>query len=264
MAVGLLLGHHSKKSDVAVVAKPNKQSAAIVPATYAIERPSSLALAPQSSPVGPDSPIRQTGALPGVALLSSSKASGKNAMVQLTTAPAGATYTLYPGVIANKTAPATEPMRRGTSPGSIEDLPPGRYTLFFHNEGWPDDRAEVSVSAGETVPVDYTFPHGAATITSTPDGAEIFLGNRSLGNTPLTVDLPLGKLKLVARLPDMPERSQTVTIGSATSASITFEMKTHRPRAKATPPPSALDKLGQSLKHVFGPKKPTPAPRKKN
>jgi hypothetical protein len=186
--------------------------------------------------------------------------------VQLTTTPTGASFAIYPGVIANKTAPAVAPFRSGSTPGSIEDMPPGRYTLFFHNDGWPDDRAEISVSAGESVPVDYTFPHGSANITSTPDGAEIFLGARSLGNTPLTVDLPLGKQKLIARLPDLPERSQTVTIGSTTPASVSFQMnaRTHSSRPKATPTPSALDKLGQSLKHVFGgSKSPTPAPRKK-
>jgi len=218
----------------------------------------------QPLPVAADSPVTGSSQLSESTPVPVAKDSGKNAVVRLKTIPAGAAYTVYSGVIAGKTAPTTEPMRSGTSPGSIEDLPPGRYTFFFHNEGWPDDRAEVSVSVGETVPVDYTFPHGTATITSIPAGAEILLGSRSLGNTPLTVDLPLGKLKLIARLPDMPERSQVVTIGSAAPATVNFEMKGHHSKARATPTPSALDKLGQSLKHVFGPKKPTPAPRKKN
>ena len=271
MAVGLLLGHHSRKPDAAVAGKPAQPPApSIAPATYAIEKHPSptIQTAPLSDAVA--SPVAEPSPSSDLMLVAASTPGTtthgtKTAVVQLTTTPAGATYMVYPGVIANKTAPATEPMRSGTSPGSIEDLPPGRYTLFFHNEGWADDRAEVSVTAGETVPVDYTFPHGTANITSNPDGAEIVLGTRSLGNTPLTVDLPLGKLKLTARFPDTPERSQTVTIGSAAPATIKFEMKAHHSgRAKPTPTPSALDKLGQSLKHVFGPKKPTPAPRKKN
>lgn len=268
LSVGLLLGHHSKKPDV-VVAKPvNLSVPSATPAvttTYAIEKPSPSVVKPQSSTVAADSSIAKSSEHSESTSVSALKIPTTNALVQLTTTPAGASYTVYPGVIANKTAPATEPLRSGSSPASIDDLPPGRYTFFFHNEGYPDDRAEVSVSAGETVPVDYTFPHGTASITSTPDGAEIFLGTQSLGNTPLTVDLPLGKLKLIARLPDVPERSQTVTIGSTTPATIKFEMKAHHSgRVRATPTPSAFDKLGQSLKHVFGPKKPTPAPRKKN
>jgi serine/threonine protein kinase len=267
-ALGLLFGH-SKKSDSPVVHRPAGSEA---PVPYAIEKPSAPVAQPKPSPLVAASRASQP-KLPSVApefsnpseptLLPSPNIPGKNAALNLTTTPTGASYAIYPGVIANKTAPAAAPLRSGSTPGSIEDLPPGRYTLFFHNEGWPDDRAEISVNAGESVPVDYTFPHGTANITSTPNGAEIFLGTRSLGNTPLTVDLPLGKQKLIARLPDRPERSQAVTIGSATPATVAFQMSARRSsRAKATPTPSALDKIGQTFKHVFGGKA-TPAPRKK-
>jgi len=242
---------------------------------YAIEKRSAPMAQPQASPLSVASTAPET-KLPSVAresfnpseptLLPSPKVAGKNAMLQLTTTPSGASFAIYPGVIANKSAPTLTPLRSGTTPDSIDDIPPGRYTLFFYNDGWPNDRAEISVNAGESVPVDYTFPHGGANITSAPDGAEIFLGTRSLGNTPLSVDLPLGKQKLIARLPDLPERSQMVTIGSATPTIVSFQMnaRTRSSRPKATPTPSALDKIGQSLKHVFGgSKSPTPAPRKK-
>ena len=271
IAGGLLIGH-SKKSDAPVVKRPTRSEA---PVPYAIEKPSAPMAQPQASPLSVASTAPET-KLPSVGpessnpseptLLPSPKVAGKNALLRLTTTPTGASFAIYPGVIANKTAPAVAPFRSGSTPDSIEDIPPGRYTLFFHNDGWPDDRAEISVSAGESVPVDYTFPHGSATISSAPDGAEIFLGPRSLGKTPLTVDLPLGKQKLIARLPDLPERSQMITIGSATPATVSFQMnaRTHSSRPKATPTPSALGKIGQSLKHVFGgSKSPTPAPRKK-
>jgi hypothetical protein len=193
-----------------------------------------------------------------------SKPAVKNATLQLTTTPTGATFTIYPGVIAGKTAPGAAPMRTGETPNAA-DLPPGRYTLFFHNDGWPDDRAEISVTAGESVPVDYTFPHGSAIVTSAPDGAEILFGTHSLGNAPLTVDLPVGKQKLTARLPDFPDRTVTVTIGNETSAKVAFAMRIDRSRSrsKPTPTPSALDKIGQSFKHIFGSKEPSPAPKKK-
>jgi serine/threonine protein kinase len=181
----------------------------------------------------------------------------KNAKLQLTTSPTGATFTIYPGVVAGKSAPAATPLRTGSAPDTIEDLPPGRYTLFFHNDGWPDDRAEISVAADENVPVDYTFPHGSATISSTPDNAEIFFGTHSLGRAPLTVDLPLGKQRLVARLPDFPERTQGVTIENGKTVNVAFQMRARsRSSVRATPTPSALDKIGQSFKNIFGPKNP--------
>src|SRR6185295_14673318 len=80
---------------------------------------------PAASPVSESSPAVQA-IEPKPAPVSSP--SGTNAVIQLTTTPAGATYSVYPGVIANKTAPSTEPFRTGSTPGAIEDLPPGRYT----------------------------------------------------------------------------------------------------------------------------------------
>ncbi len=189
----------------------------------------------------------------------------RNASVALTTTPAGASFAIYPGVIAGKAAPAAQALRSGTAPASVEDLPPGHYTLFFHNEGWPDDRTEVSLDPGETLPVEYTFPHGSANITSAPEGAEIFLGNHSLGKTPLTIDLPLGKQPLTARYPDRPDRTQTVAIDHNTPVTVAFQMReqTHsKSHAKAKPPESTLGKIGQSLKNVFA-RKP-PAKTKKN
>ncbi len=246
-----------------------KHSVVTVPRTlaYATEKSDAVASAPPPPPstktvaIEPDIVTKDGASAPPPA------STGDNATIVLTTSPPGASFAVYSGVIAGKSLPTTAPVHSGTAPDSVADLPPGRYTLFFHNDGWPDDRAEVAVNAGESVPVDYTFPHGSATVSSTPDGAEIFLGTRSLGNAPITVDLPLGRQKLIARLPNLPERSQVVNIDAASVAAINFQLhaQTHSSHAKPTPtPPSALSKIGQSLKHVFGSKDPTPAPRKRH
>jgi serine/threonine protein kinase len=244
-----------------------KQSVVAVPRTlaYATEKSDAVTTSPPPPPSTKSISVK-SGVTAGGDVSAPPPSTGENATIVLNTNPPGASFAVYAGVIAGKSLPETAPLRTGTAPDSVGDLPPGRYTLFFHNEGWPDDRAEVSVNAGESVPVDYTFPHGSATITSTPDGVEIFLGTHSLGKTPLTIDLPLGKQKLVAKLGDMPDRSQLVTIDSATPATVSFQMRerTHS-RSKATPTPaSALNKIGQSLKHVFGGKETTPAPRKRH
>jgi serine/threonine protein kinase len=237
-----------------------RQSVLNVPRTlgYAAEKSDAAAITPPPPPstktvsVEPE-PVTQDGA-----------ATPTSATIVLTTNPPGADFAVYSGVIAGKSLPESGPLRTGTAPDSVADLPPGRYTLVFHRNGWPDDRSEVSLNAGESVPVDYTFPHGSATITSAPDGAEIFLGTQSLGNAPVTVDLPLGKQKLVARLPNFPERGQVVTIDASTSATISFQMRSQgrSSHAKSTPTPSALGKIGQSLKHVFSGAKPSPTPRR--
>jgi len=278
----IIVLHHPKPSTAnLVIAKPavtpesnarstpspaKKQSVVTVPRTlaYATEKSDAVASAPPPPPstkpvsIEPDTVTKD--GVPAAAPVST----GDNATVVLKTTPPGASFAVYAGVVAGKSLPETPPLRTGTAPDSVADLPPGRYTLFFHNDGWPDDRAEVSVNAGESVPVDYTFPHGSVSVSSTPDGAEIFLGTHSLGNAPITADLPLGRQKLVARLPNLPERSQVVTVDAATAATVSFQLRaqTHSSRAKSTPPPSALDKIGQSFKHVFGGAKPSPTPRR--
>ncbi|MDQ2659786.1 MAG: PEGA domain-containing protein, partial [Verrucomicrobiota bacterium] len=106
----------------------------------------------------------------------------------------------------------------------------------------------------ETLPLNYTYPHGTITVTSAPDGAEIFLNTTSLGRTPLTVDLPTGKQPLVALFPDRGEKTQSVIVEDGQTTTIAFERKsraTSSSRRRPTPPPSLMDKVGQSLKHVF-------------
>jgi hypothetical protein len=157
-------------------------------------------------------------------------------------------------------------VRSGVAPDSISDLAPGRYTIVFSNEGWPEERREVSLDAGETVPVDYAFPRGSLSVTSTPDGAEVFLEARSLGRAPFSVDLPPGKQQLTARYPDRPERTQTVTIENGGSANASFRMSAVEGRAsarvKAKKPESFFDKVGRTLKNAFT-SKPSTSPKKK-
>jgi len=186
------------------------------------------------------------------------------AALQLTTKPAGATFAVYPGIIADKAAPASTPLRTGTAPGTADELRGGNYTIFFHKDGWPDSRTEVQLQAGEVRPVEYAFPHGEVTITSVPNGAEILLGTVSLGFTPLTVDLPAGEQALTARLKNYPDRTQNVTVDENATCTIEFQMRARRriAKGKPTPPPSLIEKVSTGLKHLFG-GNPTPPPRRK-
>src|SRR5438309_7647338 len=186
------------------------------------------------------------------------------AALQLTTIPAGATFAVYPGIIADKAVRASAPLRTGIAPGTAEDLRGGNYTIFFYKDGWPDSRTEVQVQAGEVRPVEYAFFHGEVTITSVPNGAEILCGTVSLGFTPLTVALPAGKQVLTASLKNYPDRIQNVTVGENPTSTIEFQMRARRriAKAKPTPPPSLVERVGGSLKHLFGANS-TPPPRRK-
>ena len=163
-------------------------------------------------------------------------------------------------MIAGQTVLDAPPLRVATAPEVTDELAPGRYTLFFRNDGWPEGRTEVLLTAGETLPVDYSFAYGSATITSTPAGAEIFFGTRSLGYAPLTADLPLGKQELRAQLPNRPERSQTVTIEPENTAAVDFEFRAPTRSRTKSAPPSAVEKFKHTMKDFFTRK---PAPKRK-
>jgi len=134
----------------------------------------------------------------------------QNAMLQLATTPAGASFAIYSGVVASKTTPATPPLHSGCNTRISRRSAARPIHNFLHNHGWPDDRAEIAVQPGETLPVEYTFPHGSVTITSMPDGAEIFASGNSLGQNH-AVDGRFAlweKQELVARLPDFPKKTE--------------------------------------------------------
>jgi PEGA domain len=190
-------------------------------------------------------------------------AADRPAALRLTTIPEGATFAVYPGIIADEAAPASAPLRTGIAPGTAEDLRGGKYTIFFHKEGWPDSRAEVQLQAGEVRPVEYAFFHGEVTITSIPTGAEILCGTISLGFTPLTAALPAGNQVLTARLKNYSDCTQNVTVNESATPTIEFQMRVRRhiAKAKPTPTPSFIGKVGDSVKHLFGGNS-TPPPRR--
>ena len=256
LLVAILILQHTSLRPAAtpVVAK----AAPVVSHGYAIEISPAVAVATPGAPVKsepvaprPVMPAPAPAAVPGT--------------LSLTSTTPGARFALYPGAAA----PATEPLCEGEAPDSVGDLPPGDYTVVFQQDGWPEERSEISLPPGETVPVEHTYPHGSVTITSKPDRAEIFLGERSLGHAPLTIDLPLGKQTLTAQLDDFPKRTAAVTVSAETPAKVAFQFRDSssrhsRHRAKPTPTPNGLSKIGNTLKKFFGPKpSPTPAPRKK-
>jgi hypothetical protein len=231
---------------------------------YAIETTATKA-APALNPFVPE--VNPTATAPiTVAVIASPPRSvaGQPAALQLTTIPAGATFAVYSGIIADKDAPASAPLRTGIAPGTAEDLRGGNYTIFFHKEGWPDSRAEVQLHAGEVRPVEYAFFHGEVTITSIPNGAEILCGTVPLGFTPLTAALPAGNQVLTARLKNYPDRTQNITVNENATPTIEFQMRVRRhiAKVKPTPTPSFIGKVGDSLKHLFGGNS-TPPPRRK-
>lgn len=178
--------------------------------------------------------------------------------LEISTTPAGAAFALYPSASAEATPPITPPVREGTAPATVDDLPPKPYTVFVRLPGWPEERKEVLLNSGERLALDLTFPHGRVEVKSEPDGAQIFHGERWLGKTPLTVDLPLGEQELVARATDRPERKEKVLVEPLVTTAVAFDLRpsgrTTRTR-KPKKPDNPFDAISRTVKKVFSPKK---------
>src|SRR6266446_9305435 len=87
---------------------------------YAIE---TTKAAPEVIPPAPEiSPVASTPITVDMIASPPRSVTDQPAALQLTTKPAGATFAVYPGIIADKAAPASAPLRTGTSPGTAEDL----------------------------------------------------------------------------------------------------------------------------------------------
>src|SRR5437870_5599491 len=112
------------------------------------------------------------------------------AALQLTTKPAGATFAVYPGIIADKAAPASEPLRTGTAPGTAEELHGGNYTIFFHKDGWPDRRTEVQVQAGEVAQAECAVFEVEFQMRTVPKRPVAVCCSVPVGFTPLMVAFP--------------------------------------------------------------------------
>jgi hypothetical protein len=76
--------------------------------------------------------------------------------------------------------------------------------------------------------------------------------------------LPAGNQVLTARLKNYPDRTQNVTVNENATPTIEFQMRVRRhiAKAKPTPTPSFIGKVGDSVKHLFGGNS-TPPPRRK-
>ena len=86
--------------------------------------------------------------------------------------------------------------RTGKTPMDVTALPTGSHEVTVRREGWPDFVKTVQVVKGGKPVVTREFIEGTLIVESTPSGATVKLGARTLGVTPLKVQAPSGRLQL--------------------------------------------------------------------
>lgn len=101
----------------------------------------------------------------------------------------------------------------GATDQPLSGLPPGKYTVVAHADGWPEVHEEATVEVERTTDVLINFKGGSLRLDSDPTGATVRSGATVLGRTPLVIpQLPPGACQLTLEYPFWPLGTFNTTI----------------------------------------------------
>jgi formylglycine-generating enzyme required for sulfatase activity len=137
------------------------------------------------------------------------------ARVTVTSVPAGATVWV-------------DDRELGPTPLETE-LDAGRYTLAIVHPDFRRFESPVTVVAGEPLavgPVELGMPDGRLVVSSRPTGADVSIGGRYRGRTPLTVGVPPGMpQELLLTLAGYAPAAQSVSVESRAERRVAVDLK---------------------------------------
>jgi hypothetical protein len=99
------------------------------------------------------------------------------------------------------------PRNVGLTPLSLADLAPGKHQVELRYQDWAPIRRTVDVSGGPAQDFEFSWDRSLVTFTSDPAGAEVYAGEKRIGNgketTPFQIELPEGDYSFSARYPKL-------------------------------------------------------------
>jgi formylglycine-generating enzyme required for sulfatase activity len=131
-------------------------------------------------------------------------------------------------------------IQRGALPASLPDLPTGTYVVIAHRAG-RTERQNIDVGRESPASVTIAFASGRVAVGSDPAGADILVDGASVGQAPVTLELPTGPHAFLARYRNWPDSSQTVTIGPGMNPPVEFAF--HNGSVKITSAPGGATVL---------------------
>jgi serine/threonine protein kinase len=111
----------------------------------------------------------------------------------------------------------------GKTPIVVDNLPVGRYTVHIKKPGWHDYTETIDVQPNASAALEHAFKGVNVTIQSDPAGATIYDGNIELGKTPLTVELPPERVRLVSRIGALAPVTQEFVPGAEGKQTVEFK-----------------------------------------
>jgi hypothetical protein len=104
----------------------------------------------------------------------------------ITTSPDGIPYVIKP---ASEGAGADDPsIMQGKTPVDLSGLKPGNYKVIFQRPGWKAYETSVEIKPAQISRASFNYKPGKIHVASTPDGADVIIGGRKAGVTPLDLD----------------------------------------------------------------------------
>ena len=88
----------------------------------------------------------------------------------------------------------------GISPLTVDNMPAGKYQVKLKRPGWPEIDEDVDLTANASVNIQHSYQGASVSLKSDPTGATIYFAGTVLGQTPLTVELPLSQVELISKI----------------------------------------------------------------
>lgn len=111
------------------------------------------------------------------------------------TRPAGATYEI-------RMVEGDDEVHTGTTPGGVEGLRPGDYTISFDLPGWDPVTLQRTLQDARGVTIEHEFPHGSLLVRTEPRFARVYWQSEFIGRTPLEInDIPHGSVSVRVSFP---------------------------------------------------------------
>jgi serine/threonine protein kinase len=95
---------------------------------------------------------------------------------------------------------ANQKTTSGLTPLTVDNMPTGKYRVTLKRPGWPEIIKDIELTQGASVDVQHTYQGVNVSLKSDPTGATIYLAGTALGQTPLTVNLPLEQVELTSKI----------------------------------------------------------------
>ncbi len=124
--------------------------------------------------------------------------------------------------------PRGQMIRRGVTPLTLTDLPPGRHQVEVRYQQWAPIRRTFEVQGNITQDLEFAWERSMVSFTSDPPGAAVYQNKRRIGRgnavTPFIEEIPEGDYLFEARYPQLASVAKGVYIEGSETNLVDFQL----------------------------------------